>query len=152
MEFNKLVVAGLLVGCLAAAGGSYFAVRQNQAAVSAAPDSPARAVTESEGVIAPEGVRPADPVRQAPAVSSKPTNSRIVNAPSRRPSTPDEARDAGLISRSGQTPESPAPPAAPTASSGSMWESRPTVEPSVPEYVEPEPPPPRRRRHLSSST
>jgi len=120
MEFNKLVVAGLSVGCLAAAGGSYFAVRQNQAAVSAAPDSPARAVTESEGVIAPEGVRPADPVRQAPAVSSKPTNSRIANAPSRRPSTP----------------------AAPTASSGSMWESRPTVEPSVPEYVEPEPPPP----------
>ena len=142
MEFNKLVVAGLSIGCLAAAGGSYFAVRQNQAAVLAAPDSPARAVTESEGVIAPEGVRPADPVRQAPAVSSKPTNSRIANAPSRRPSTPDEARDAGLISRSGQTPESPAPPAAPTASSGSMWESRPTVEPSVPEYVEPEPPPP----------
>ncbi len=142
MEFNKLVVAGLLIGCLAAAGGSYFAVHQNQAAVSAAPDSPARAVTESEGVIAPEGVRPADPVRQAPAVSSKPTNSRIANAPTRRPSTPDEARVAGLISRSGQTPESPAPPEAPTASSGSMWESRPTVEPSVPEYVEPEPPPP----------
>ncbi|MSO53048.1 MAG: TrbI/VirB10 family protein [Acidobacteria bacterium] len=143
MEFNKLVVAGLSIGCLAAAaGGSYLAVRQNQAAVSAAPDSPARAVTESEGVIAPEGVRPADPVRQAPAVSSKPTNSRIANAPTRRPSTPDEARDAGLISRSGQTPESPAPPAAPTASGGSMWESRPTVEPSVPEYVEPEPPPP----------
>lgn len=143
MEFNKLVVAGLSIGCLAAAaGGSYLAVRQNQAAVSAAPDSPARAVTESEGVIAPEGVRPADPVRQAPAVSSKPTNSRIANAPTRRPSTPDEARDAGLISRSGQTPESPVPPAAPTASGGSMWESRPTVEPSVPEYVEPEPPPP----------
>ena len=143
MEFNKLVVAGLSIGCLAAAaGGSYLAVRQNQAAVSAAPDAPARAVTESEGVIAPEGVRPADPVRQAPAVSSKPTNSRIANAPTRRPSTPDEARDAGLISRSGQTPESPAPPASLTASGGSMWESRPTVEPSVPEYVEPEPPPP----------
>ena len=143
MEFNKLVVAGLSIGCLAAAaGGSYLAVRQNQAAVSAAPDAPARAVTESEGVIAPEGVRPADPVRQAPAVSSKPTNSRIANAPTRRPLTPDEARDAGLISRSGQTPESPAPPASLTASGGSMWESRPTVEPSVPEYVEPEPPPP----------
>ena len=143
MEFNTLVVAGLSIGCLAAAaGGSYLAVRQNQAAVSAAPDAPARAVTESEGVIAPEGVRPADPVRQAPAVSSKPTNSRIANAPTRRPLTPDEARDAGLISRSGQTPESPAPPASLTASGGSMWESRPTVEPSVPEYVEPEPPPP----------
>ena len=34
MEFNKLVVAGLSVGCLAAAaGGSYLAVRQNQSAV-----------------------------------------------------------------------------------------------------------------------
>ena len=33
MEFNKLVFAGLSVGCLAAAaGGSYLAVRQNQAA------------------------------------------------------------------------------------------------------------------------
>ena len=31
MEFNKLVFAGLSVGCLAAAaGGSYLAVRQNQ--------------------------------------------------------------------------------------------------------------------------
>ena len=34
MEFNKLVFAGLAVGCLAAAaGGSYLAVRQNQSAV-----------------------------------------------------------------------------------------------------------------------
>ena len=34
MEFNKLVFAGLAVGCLAAAaGGSYLAVRQNQARV-----------------------------------------------------------------------------------------------------------------------
>ena len=33
MEFNKLVFAGLSVGCLtAAAGGSYLAVRQNQSA------------------------------------------------------------------------------------------------------------------------
>ena len=33
MEFNKLVFAGLAVGCLAAAaGGSYLAVRQNQSA------------------------------------------------------------------------------------------------------------------------
>ncbi len=32
MEFNKLVFAGLSVGCLAAAaGGSYLAVRQSQA-------------------------------------------------------------------------------------------------------------------------
>ena len=158
MEFNKLVFAGLSIGCLAAAaGGSYLAVRQNQTsgalsttgatgavaepAAATKPDAP---VTESEGVIAPEGVRPADPVRQAPAVSSKPANSRLAGAPTRRPSTPFDARDAGLVSRSGQTPESPAPPAAPTASGGTMWESRPSVQPSVPELVEPEatPPPP----------
>ena len=158
MEFNKLVFAGLSIGCLAAAaGGSYLAVRQNQTsgalsstgaagavaepAAATKPDAP---VTESEGVIAPEGVRPADPVRQASAVSSKPANSRLAGAPTRRPSTPFDARDAGLVSRSGQTPESPAPPASLTASGGSMWESRPTVEPSVPELVEPEatPPPP----------
>ena len=36
MEFNKLVFAGLAVGCLAAAaGGSYLAVRQNQSASAA---------------------------------------------------------------------------------------------------------------------
>ena len=158
MEFNKLVFAGLSSGCLAAAaGGSYLAVRQNQTsgalsttgatgavaepAAATKPDAP---VTESEGVIAPEGVRPADPVRQASAVSSKPANSRLAGAPTRRPSTPFDARDAGLVSRSGQTPESPAPPAAPTASGGTMWESRPSVQPSVPELVEPEatPPPP----------
>ena len=66
MEFNKLVFAGLSVGCLAAAaGGSYLAVRQNQSASalvqsseprdSGAPEQKApSAVTESEGVIAPE--------------------------------------------------------------------------------------------------
>ena len=37
MDFNKLVFAGLAVGCLtAAAGGSYLAVRQNQAATASA--------------------------------------------------------------------------------------------------------------------
>src|SRR5688572_31999274 len=79
MEFNKLVFAGLSVGCLtAAAGGSYLAVRQNQASVGAigaesahgavvpgaslgtsAPAAPNAPVTESEGVISPEPVRPA---------------------------------------------------------------------------------------------
>ena len=113
MEFNKLVFAGLSIGCLAAAaGGSYLAVRQNQTsgalsttgatgavaepAAATKPDAP---VTESEGVIAPEGVRPADPVRQAPAVSSKPANSRLAGAPTRRPSTPFDARGPRLSLR-----------------------------------------------------
>ena len=38
MEFNKLVFAGLSVGCLAAAaGGSYLAVRKNQSSAYARP-------------------------------------------------------------------------------------------------------------------
>ena len=46
MEFNKLVFAGLSVGCLAAAaGGSFLAVRQNQSSAYALPEhqrAPAR--------------------------------------------------------------------------------------------------------------
>ena len=70
MEFNKLVFAGLALGCLgAAAGGSYLATRNNQvssleAPVSVAPNAPAPGapatsapVTESEGVISPEPSR-----------------------------------------------------------------------------------------------
>jgi hypothetical protein len=169
MEFNKLVFAGLSIGCLAAAaGGSYLAVRQNQASsalgasgaygASSAPVEPATAakpdapVTESEGVIAPEATIPAkpevstpsrrtQPVPPAPASSRASASRPSTSAPPRGPSTPAETRDAGLSARSGQTPESPAP-AAPTTSGGTMWESRPTVQPSVPEYKEPEPPPP----------
>src|SRR5258705_700136 len=69
MEFNKLVFAGLAVGCVAAAGGgAYLAVRHNRAPhaiVAAAASLPSAdatavpvagkpaAVTESEGVISP---------------------------------------------------------------------------------------------------
>lgn len=167
MEFNKLVFAGLAVGCLAAAaGGSYLAVRQNQSAAAitseqygpppaapVAPAAPAAPVTESEGVISPEAVKPVRPeappaaVRRAPVVSSAPARSSRAEsrpatpaAPS-RPSTRDSARETSTIARSGQAPEAPAP-AAPSSSSGSMWETRPSVQPSVPEYKEPEPPPP----------
>src|SRR5689334_5391756 len=116
MEFNKLVFAGLAVGCLtAAAGGSYLAVRQNQASVGAestngavvpgaaprtsAPgtSAPIAPVTESEGVIAPEAAKPvrpelAEPVRRAPVVSSAPARAsraeaRPAPAAPSRPST-----------------------------------------------------------------
>ena len=100
MEFNKLVFAGLAVGCLtAAAGGSYLAVRQNQASVSAigagsadgavvpgaalgtsAPSAPNAPVTESEGIISPEPVRPARP-EVPPAVSRPATRA---SAPGRK--------------------------------------------------------------------
>lgn len=153
MEFNKLVFAGLSVGCLAAAaGGSYLAVRQNQAAVvneapSPAPAQPASpaapAVTESEGVIAPE---PATPAPSRPAETDTRTRpaSRIVNTPARRA----ESRVATLPTRPIAEPapistqiarrEEPAP----AASSGNGGnEARLNVTP-VPEVREPEPPPP----------
>jgi hypothetical protein len=160
MEFNKLVVAGLAVGCLtAAAGGSYLAVRQNQSASAQAPSgellrdgapvstsAPADAskpVTESEGVITPEGkperqAEPAPPARRAPAMSSAPaTSSRASSRSTERapePSRPQRAPESQIAS------SAPAAPA--TSSSGSMWETRPSVQPSTPEYREPEPPAP----------
>ena len=166
MEFNKLVFAGLSVGCLAAAaGGSFLAVRQNQsasalvepselrrdAAESAASPTAPSAVTESEGVIAPEAAKPeaappmapSAPARRSPSIAPQNTArvARVVQRPSASPSTRDTARDTGSITRSGQTSEAPEPPAAPNTA-GSMWETRPSVEPSVPEYREAEPPAP----------
>ena len=168
MEFNKLVFAGLSVGCLAAAaGGSYLAVRQNQSSAYARPQSDELgrdgavepkappAVTESEGVIAPEPVKPqAVPVeppapRRAPAVNNSRSTSRAARVVE-RPSTPSSgpstrgSRPAGsAATRSGQTSESPAPEPTPAPStSGTMWETRPSVQASAPEYREPEPPPP----------
>lgn len=166
MEFNKLVFAGLSVGCLAAAaGGSYLAVRQNQAAVTppealVAPVVPA-AVSESEGVIAPEApkpeaappVAPSAPARRAPSVAPPQNTSRAArvverssrpessSSPSTRPSTPDSQPSGLPAGRSGQTSESPSTAPAPNTS-GTMWETRPSVQPSVPEYREPEPPAP----------
>lgn len=168
MEFNKLVFAGLSVGCLAAAaGGSYLAVRQNQTAGAAsateltpatevAPAAPGAPVTESEGVIGPDAAKPATPSVESSA-PSRPA-SRIVNAtpsrraetrttsapvttsrPSSRPSTPTNTRDTSVVARTGPATES-----APPSSSGSMWETRPSVQASVPDYKEAEPaaPPP----------
>src|SRR5688500_9949548 len=164
MEFNKLVFAGLSVGCLAAAaGGSYLAVRQNQSSAYARPQSDELgrdgavepkappAVTESEGIIAPEPVKPqavpvepAAPARRAPAVNNSRSTSRasrVVERPSTRPSTRDAQDSAPSVARSGQATEHTSAPAAAT-NGGTMWETRPSVQPSAPEYREPEPPPP----------
>lgn len=164
MEFNKLVFAGLSVGCLtAAAAGSYLAVRQNQSASALERPSELRrdsgaitpgappAVTESEGVITPAPAQPeaapAAPARRAPADdNSRATSSRaarVVERSSTRPSTRDSQPVEPPATRSGQTSESPAPAPTPAPStSGSMWETRPAVQPSAPEYREPEPPAP----------
>ena len=169
MEFNKLVFAALSVGCLtAAAGGSYLAGRQNQSAsaivessdLRPAPDGPAQkapsAVTESEGVIAPEASRPeaappatpSAPARRAPSMAAPqnaPRAARVVQrpsttSPSTRPSTPDSQPSGPAAGRSGQERVSETVSA--PANGGTMWETRPSVAPSTPEYKEPEPPPP----------
>ncbi len=167
MEFNKLVFAALSVGCLtAAAGGSYLAVRQNQSASAlvepselrrdtaesaAAPKAP-NTVTESEGVIAPEEPKPEAapstppaPARRAPSMAAPqnaPRAARVVQRPSTTsPSTRDRQPSGQTVARSGQERASE-PVTAPATSGGSMWETRPSVQPSVPEYREPEPPAP----------
>ena len=165
MEFNKLVFAGLAAGCLAAAaGGSYLAVRQNTASVAVSQPSPdvapvsapngSKAVTESEGVITPtpDATTPQTRTVEPPA-PARPA-SRIVAAPqaSRASSTSSSSSPARPVNRpasqqQSRQPEShvassaPASPA-PSSNSGSMWETRPSVQPSAPEYKDPEPPPP----------
>ena len=159
MEVNKLVFAGLTVaGIAAAAGGAYVAVRQNQAPPAAAgatsvaapaPDTanPATppAVTESEGVIAPE--QPAPPAaspRRTPQMTSSPaaparaSASRPAEARPTRPADRPAARPSPSESQTSVASSAPAP------SSGSMWETRAPVQASAPEYREPEPatPPP----------
>ncbi len=165
MDFNKLVFAGLAVGCLtAAAGGSYLAVRQNQAAIAsetsdaretsdrspaspASPGSPASPVTESEGVISPEAAKPARPdapaapVRREPAIAKAPTTSSRADVASERAATRVDSRNAGSpesqVGRRARRLHQRLP-----RTSGSMWETRPSVQPSTPEYREPEPPAP----------
>ncbi|MDO8679523.1 MAG: hypothetical protein Q7R30_13290 [Acidobacteriota bacterium] len=111
MEFNKLVFAGLAVGCLAAAaGGSYLATRSASAPGASGelrrdpaeaasgreggPTAPATSapVTESEGVISPEPSRTPS-ISSAPTASSRasierPRESRGTTAPVERPRAP----------------------------------------------------------------
>lgn len=164
MEFNKLVFAGLSVGCLAAAaGGSYLAVRHSQpahalesappvAAPSANPANPAAPVTESEGVIAPEAPRPEtsrpeaprEPAMRAPAVSRPAApatrTARATPAPA-RPSTRTESVPAVVDTTASNGPARTAA-SAPADTTGTMWETRPSVQPSAPDYREAEPAPP----------
>ena len=156
MELNKLVFAGLTVGCLAAgAGGAYLAVRYTQpvpttgtvdlANVASSPaNAPAAAggaVTASEGVISPESAKPSapaavPPARRAPAATSSTPASRTATA---RPAEPQPSVAVEPVEK--PVSQSPSNSASAQASTGSMWETRPAVQPSAPETREPEPPP-----------
>jgi len=156
MEINKLVFGGLIVGCLAAAGGgAYLATRHNaQDTQGAAQASPApvaaetapngQPVTASEGVLTPEpaAVAPAPtPAPVAPRqerVAAAPRPAAAAPAPAPRRETPAPRQASARPA----PPIEPAPAPAPVASAGgSMWETRPAVEAQTPDRQAPEPEP-----------
>jgi hypothetical protein len=136
MEFNKLALAGLALGCLAtAAGGAYLATRHNTAerasvtaAVSAAaPVIPDPTVTESEGILDPIDA-PASVAESAPAPAAETAR------PAPRPAAverPAARRAAPPPVRAVPPPVEPAAEVA-VAPGGSMWEPRVAVEPERP--------------------
>ena len=116
------------------------------------------AVTESEGVISPATqpaptAAPAPVATPAPAprrerepqITSRPassthaSNSRPASAPASQRAPAESSRPA---SQSSQTTIATNSGSSAPATTGGMWEPRPTVQPSVPDYKEPDPPPP----------
>ncbi len=160
MQINKLVFGGLILMCVAAAGsGAYLATRHNTQ-TTAAPASPAptadapaaQAVTSSEGVLsAPPAAAPAaaeQPLLSTPAPAPAPAPAKTP-APRRAqpaPAAPASRREAPAQRQASTRPapatETVPAPVQPSASGGTMWESRPAVQPAVPEQQpapEPEP-------------
>jgi hypothetical protein len=164
MEFNKLVFGGLALGCLVAAGaGGYLATRIGQTAqpetalaapaesrpATAAADAP-RAVTESEGVIAPEpgaalATPPASSIDSAetPRRESSPRPVRRERVETARPAPRAPAPSPVTVTPSRRARADASASRAPAASGGTMWETRPAMEPERPSLIaESEPPPP----------
>jgi len=168
LVFGALTIGCLAAAGL----GGFVAVRYSQpTATSEAPKAepvaaPATAttpgaVTESEGLITPA---PATPPTAAPASSPKaappiaratpPADTVAIEAPrsrSSREATPRRAPAPPAPSRNeppparGTTAPEPTPPAAssaPTGNFGTMWETRPPIEPERPAVAEEPPPPP----------
>ena len=153
MELNRLVFAGLSVGCLAAAaGGAYLAVRHAQpvgtvdsgnatvlsTSQTAAPSNTAGTVTASEGVISTDPAKPSTPPappqvrRPVPAPSQMPASRAAAARPAA--SAPREPIEKPVLPPSSSAPQT-------AANTGSMWETRPSVQPSSPDTRDPEPPP-----------
>ena len=170
MELNKLVFAGLSVGCLAAAAaGGYLAAGPRAAAEPTAVVSPAaevpdsaaagKPVTESEGVITPDSGAPAPstvterPTAAAPspvAVERVPSSTRTTprRTATERPSrvenrAPQPAASTRVARTESTSRESNRSSTSGSSNSGgSMWETRPAVEPDrAPVIEEPEAPP-----------
>ena len=169
MELNKLVFAGLSLGCLtAAAAGGYLAAGSRtpdettaiEAPAAVTPESEAgKAVTESEGVILPDEAATAPRSAAPSAAAPAPSAARVqatrdsVAPPRRPPSAPQTQRapretnrveTAPAPSRTvrGDTSREPSTsPSSSSSSNGGMWEARPAIEPErAPEIVEAEVP------------
>ena len=127
MKSRFLAIALVAAGCMtAAAGGSYLAVRHNVQPTPASPtavETPAPAVDESEGIVAP--AEKPEPVQPDPAVEPAPVQptprvrpSAPAAQPRPRPANPvrrpDEVR-AAVDRTAVETAASPVAPAAPPA-------------------------------------
>ena len=160
MEINKLVLGGLALGCIAAAGaGGYLAARPAPApeamVVAPAPesaDSASKPVSESEGVIVPDAPAataaptPTEPPVIAPRRNAAPRPTRVAAPAESRARNSNPAPAASSSQRSRQVEPAVEAPAAsgPAPTMGGMWETRPTVTPQPAPAIEPEPetPPP----------
>jgi hypothetical protein len=156
MELNKLVFGALSVGCLAAAAaGGYLANSQRgdatpvaletAATTATTPDAGAanKPVAESEGVIAPEPATAAAaaPAEAAPASSRRGAAARPAQT-TRRPERRAEAPRTSTGPTRTEASREAAPSSSGSRASGSMWETRPSIEPErTPVVAEPEPPP-----------
>ena len=160
MQINKLVFGALVLVCVAATGGgAYLATNLNtQGAAAPAPPAPmtadapaAQPVTSSEGVLSdPPAATPVAVVEPRPSTPAAAPAATPAPAPRREqpaPAAPVSRREAPPSQR--QASARPAPgadaipsPVQPALSGGTMWESRPAVQPTAPEpqpAPEPEP-------------
>jgi hypothetical protein len=127
MELNKLVFAGLSLGCLtAAAAGGYLAAGSRtpdettaiQAPATVTPESEAgKAVTESEGVILPDSSSPTAPGAAAPSAEAPAPSTARVEATKDRAASP--SRKGQTASQTQRAPRETSRVATPPASSRS---------------------------------
>jgi type F conjugative transfer system protein TrbI len=140
---SRILAAGLLVaGCVtAAAGGGYFAVRQNTwetpAPVAAAPEAPAaRPVSETEAVIGLPAPAEATPEKPAAAPQPAPASAKPTAEPRRRRPDVAAARDREPAPSAWPSPTATAPPPA-----AGLPPTDPVQEIRVPEVPPPPPEP-----------
>ena len=156
MELNKLVFGALSLGCLAAAAaGGYLANSQRGGSAAVAVESAAptatfadaaagKPVAESEGVIAPEPstAKAESPAEATPAPPRREAAARPAQTTRRPERRAEAARTPTRPARTESASRESAPSSSGSSASGSMWETRPAIEPErAPVVAEPEPPP-----------